>query len=128
MYSYLVTVIANLLIRKKEGSTKSKFCFWIPSPALTFKTGCSNLPPVPVKQGNKSMRLILNSEEHGSYSAKGDQKSIKRSHKGEGGTFGVLKGFRSNQHHPELRGLLALRSFCKLKKILRKSFTFSVKC
>jgi len=122
-------VITKLLIRKKEEICKlmkSKFCFWVPS--LTFKTGCSNLSAVPLKYGNKSTRLILNSEKYGNCQAKGTRRALEETAKGKEGHLWYSRAFSQISTIPELRGLSALRSFCKLNKIIRKPFIISAKC
>lgn len=57
----------------------------------------------------------------------GTRRALEETIKGKEGHVWYSRAFAQISTIPELRGLSALRSFCKLNKIIRKSFIISVK-
>lgn len=88
--SPVMAIVKVLLIREKEEMQADEEQILLLG--SDFSRGCSNLSPVLLQQGNKALCLLLNSEEHGSYRAKGDQESTRRHCTGGGrdGTHRLL--------------------------------------
>lgn len=95
---------------------KRKFCFWVPSPSLTFK---------------QAALIRLSDTEIGKYGAtepKGTRRALEESEKGEEGYLWYSRALAQISPIPKPRGLSALRLFCQLNKIIRKPFITSAMC